>query len=66
MKKWTSFFFLFLFSGFLTAHAQFMASSVPENSVAFSPNVTRTNTDVKRVLVGAGAPLCYVTAWDGG
>ncbi|MBL7727552.1 MAG: T9SS type A sorting domain-containing protein [Dinghuibacter sp.] len=43
-----------------------MASSVPENSVAFSPNVTRTNTDVKRVLVGAGAPLCYVTAWDGG
>lgn len=64
MKKWTSFFTLFLFTGLL--QAQFMASSVPETSLAASPNVTRTNTDVKRVLVGTAAPFCYVTAWDGG
>lgn len=66
MKKIISLCLSLAVLGQLASHAQFSASVVPENSVAASPGVTKTNTDVKRVLVGASAPLCYVTVWDGG
>jgi hypothetical protein len=66
MKRIFCLFALALFIGRAPLPAQFSASIVPDNSVGASPSVTKTNTDVKRVLVGIGAPICYVTIWDGG